>query len=146
MQGSSIKEGVTRLLMICCVSFLGASTAADNLTDVLQQTSPGNVAYHPPGSVAGVTKAVQSLAQPGEFVFSSPPRGSAAEETAYFQPIAEYLTRVTGKKFVYKYSDNWLSYQSEMQKDLYDIVFDKPHFVSWRSTKLRHVPMVKLPS
>ena len=149
MQGSTIKQGVTRLLLICCLLFVGASAQADSLTDVLHQTRPGNVAYHPPGSVTAnanpMDKAVQNLAQSGEFVFSSPPRGSAAEETAYFQPIAEYLTRVTGKKFVYKYSDNWLAYQSNMQKDRYDLVFDGPHFVSWRIAHREHEPLVKIP-
>ena len=81
-----------------------------------------------------------------DLVLTSPPRESASKAREVFQPIAEYLSRVLVQPVVFKYSDNWLSYQSEMQKDLYDIVFDGPHFVSWRSAKLHHVPMVKLPS
>ena len=148
MQGSTIKHGVTRLLFIFCLLFFGASAQAEKPTDILPQTSTGTVVYHPPVSVASASpadKAVQNLAQPGEFVFSSPPRGNAVEETAYFQPIADYLTRVTGKKFVYKYSDNWLAYQSNMQKDRYDLVFDGPHFVSWRIAHREHEPLVKIP-
>ena len=81
-----------------------------------------------------------------DLVLTSPLRESASKAQEVFQPIAEYLSRVLGQPVVFKYSDNWLSYQSEMQKDVYDIVFDGPHFVSWRLAKLQHVPMVKLPS
>ena len=149
MQRSIVRKGIIRLILSCCMVLLSLPAQADNLTDVLHQARTGNVAYHPPGSVADTTnpidKAVQNLAQPREFVFSSPPRSNAAEETAYFQPIAEYLTRVTGKKFVYKYSGNWLAYQSNMQKDRYDLVFDGPHFVSWRIAHREHEPLVKIP-
>ena len=80
-----------------------------------------------------------------ELVLTSPPRESADKAMAVFQPIAEHPSRVLGRQVVFKYSDNWLSYQSEMQKDLYDIVVDGPHFVSYRMTKHQHTPVVKLP-
>ncbi len=80
-----------------------------------------------------------------ELVLTAPPRESAAKAMEVFEPIAQHLTRALGQPVVFKYSDNWLSYQSTMQKDRYDIVFDGPHFVSWRVAKLNHVPVVKLP-
>ncbi len=78
-------------------------------------------------------------------VLSAPPRGSLADETENYQPIADFLSRVAGKKVVYQHSDNWLSYTSDMTKDKYDIVFDGPHFNGWRMEKLQHTPLVKLP-
>lgn len=80
-----------------------------------------------------------------EFTLTSAPRGEASKENEVYQPIADYLSKVTGEKVVYQYSENWLSYTSNMQKGAYDIVFDGPAFVSWRVHKLQHVPLVKLP-
>ena len=80
-----------------------------------------------------------------DLVLTAPPRESEKKAQEIFQPIAEYLTLTLGKPVVYKFSDNWLTYQSEMQKDLYDIVFDGPHFVSYRAARHQHTPLVKLP-
>ena len=80
-----------------------------------------------------------------EYIFTAPPRETGENETEVYQPIADYLSRATGKKIVYKHSDNWLSYQDGMRKGTYDIVFDGPHFVSWRMAHLKHVPLAKLP-
>lgn len=80
-----------------------------------------------------------------DLVLTSPPRESEQKAREIFQPIADYLTGALKHKVVFKYSDNWLTYQSEMQKDLYDIVFDGPHFISFRMAKHQHVPLIKLP-
>ena len=80
-----------------------------------------------------------------DLVLTAPPRESEQKAREIFQPIADYLTRTLGRPVVYKFSDNWLSYQSEMQKDLFDIVFDGPHFNSYRMTRHQHTPLVKLP-
>lgn len=37
-----------------------------------------------------------ALTEDADYVFSAPPRGSYAEEVAAYQPITEYLSRVTG--------------------------------------------------
>lgn len=78
--------------------------------------------------------------------FTAPPRdvGGGDEATVYGQ-VAEYLSRATGKRIVYKHPGNWLSYQSEMRKGAYDLIFDGPHFVSWRMAQLGHEPVAKLP-
>lgn len=80
-----------------------------------------------------------------EYIFSAPPRGSVEKETKVYKPIAEYLSKVLGKKIIYKHPGNWLTYQNDMQKGKYDLVFDGPHFVSWRIIKTNHIPLVKLP-
>lgn len=53
--------------------------------------------------------------------------------------------QAAGQKVRFLHGDNFLVYQSEMRKGTYDIVFDGPHFVSWRMAKLQHVPLVKFP-
>jgi ABC-type phosphate/phosphonate transport system substrate-binding protein len=79
------------------------------------------------------------------FILTTPPRESEAKARELVQPIADYLSRLTGKPFVFDYSDNWLSYQADMRKDKFDLIFDGPQFVSWRMKKLEHVPILKLP-
>lgn len=78
-------------------------------------------------------------------VLSAPPRGTLADETQNYQPVADFLSRIVGKKVVYQYSDNWLSYTSDMTKGKFDFVFDGPHFNGWRMEKQNHTPLVKLP-
>jgi len=80
-----------------------------------------------------------------DLILSAPPREPLEKARQLFQPIADHLTRTLGRPVVFRYSRNWLTYQSDMQKDLYDIVFDGPHFVSYRMTRHQHIPMVKLP-
>ncbi len=80
-----------------------------------------------------------------DIIFSAPPNETVATGKATYGPIAEYLSQVTGERVVYKHPDNWLTYIDKMQDDAYDLVFDGPHFVSWRIAKLGHTPLVKLP-
>lgn len=79
-----------------------------------------------------------------EYIFSAPPREIGESESDVYLPIADYLSKATGKKIVYQGSNNWLSYQDKMREGAYDLVFDGPHFVSWRMARLQHVPLVKL--
>lgn len=80
-----------------------------------------------------------------EYIFTAPPRETEKKGKETYGPIAAYLTKVTGKKFVYKHPGSWINYQSNMQKNKYDLVFDGPHFVSWRIAKAKHTPLVKIP-
>lgn len=80
-----------------------------------------------------------------EYIFSAPPRGAPEIEAQVYRPIAAYLSKVTGKKIVYKHPDNWLNYQNSLQKGRYDLVFDGPHFIGWRIAKMQHQPLAKLP-
>lgn len=86
-----------------------------------------------------------SAAAAEEYIFTAPPRDDGRSEADVYEPIAQYLSAATGKKIVYRHYDNWLSYQSEMRKGTYDLVFDGPHFISWRMAKMQHEPLVKLP-
>lgn len=92
--------------------------------------------------LSGVFAAPLALA---DLIFSSPPRESRAKGEEVYQPIADYLSKVTGQKVNYRYPDNWLVYQRDMQRGDYDIVFDGPAFIGWRQDRQGHVPLVKLP-
>ena len=97
------------------------------------------------GIAVAAARPINAEAPTTALVLSAPPRGTLAEETQNYQPIATFLTQIMGKKVVYKHSDNWLSYTKDMTMGKYDIVFDGPHFNGWRMEKLNHTPIVKLP-
>lgn len=94
--------------------------------------------------VALVFTFLSGIATAAEYSFAVPPRESAAKAKEVYQPIADFLSKVTGTTFTLRYTDNWLTYQSDMLKDRYDLVFDGPAFISWRMVKLNHVPIVRL--
>ncbi|MBI3575135.1 MAG: PhnD/SsuA/transferrin family substrate-binding protein [Gammaproteobacteria bacterium] len=75
--------------------------------------------------------------------FGAPPREAYEIGREIYQPVVEYLSRVTGKRVVYRQPGNWLTYQTEMLKGGYDLVFDGPHFNSWRVSNLRHTVLAK---
>ncbi len=77
-------------------------------------------------------------------VFSAPPRETEEEGIRIYRPIAEYLSHIIGKTIVYKHPSDWLTYQTEMQRGSYDIVFDGPHFNSWRISNLQHNMLAKI--
>ncbi len=80
-----------------------------------------------------------------ELVLSAAPREEGAEADAIFVPVAEYLSTILGKKVVFRHAGNWGVYQGLMQKGAYDIVFDGPHFNSWRVDRAQHNVLVKVP-
>ncbi len=79
------------------------------------------------------------------YVFSAPPRETAEDGRQDYGPIAAFLTKATGSRFTYRHADNWLSYMKDMREGKYDLLFDGPHFVSWRVARLGHSPLVRLP-
>jgi ABC-type phosphate/phosphonate transport system substrate-binding protein len=81
----------------------------------------------------------------GVMVLSAPPREDERSAKEMYGPIADYLSQATGKKVVFQYSRDWLSYQTEMKKGAYDIVFDGPHLNGWRAAKLQHNTLAKAP-
>ena len=79
------------------------------------------------------------------WLFGTPPGGSVRVEKALFQSIAAYLTRVTGHPIVFQPATNWLTYSEDVAKGKYELVFDGPHFTSWRDHYLGDAPLVRLP-
>jgi len=80
-----------------------------------------------------------------ELIFSAPPRESSQAAEKLYGPLAEHLSELLGEKVIFQYPNNWLQYQRDLRKGMYDIVFDGPHFVSWRLAHLEHQVLVKLP-
>ena len=120
----------------------------------MQGAIDARIAHHP-GDVMTRVKSIltaacllafSATAVAQDYVFTAPPRDvGGGNESAVYGPVAAYLSAATGKKIVYEHSDNWLSYQDNMRKGKYDLVFDGPHFLSWRMAKLQHEPLAKLP-
>lgn len=86
-----------------------------------------------------------SDASNAELVFSAPPRESMQAGIDLYGPLVDHLSELLGEKVAYQYPKNWLQYQRDLRKGKYDIVFDGPHFVSWRMAHLDHEVLVKLP-
>lgn len=79
-----------------------------------------------------------------DLILSAPPRESQEAGIKTYGPLADYLSRVTGEKVVYQSPANWGLYQAYMTMGQYDLVFDGPHFVSWRDQHLKHAPIAAL--
>ncbi len=82
---------------------------------------------------------------PAELLLTAPPRESSAKGAQMYGPVAEWLSWLLGEKVTYVYPKTWLHYQRDLRADRYDIVFDGPHFISWRMKKFGHRPVVRLP-
>ncbi len=80
-----------------------------------------------------------------DLIFTAPPREKPAAGQKLYGPLVDYISSVLKTKVVYKHPGNWLNYQREMREGKYDIVFDGPHFASWRQAHLKHDMLVKLP-
>jgi len=80
-----------------------------------------------------------------ELIFSAPPREKPAAGKKIYDPIAQHISKLVNAKVVYKHPGNWLNYQREMRDGKYDIIFDGPHFASWRMAHINHDMIAKLP-
>lgn len=80
-----------------------------------------------------------------DYLFVAPPRESVERGIEIYKPIADYLTKSTGERFIYRHPENWSEYSQGMQNGEYDLVFDGPHFVSWRIENANHDVIAKLP-
>ncbi len=78
-------------------------------------------------------------------ILSAPPRETPEAGMEMYGPIAQHLSKLLGVSVTYKHPGNWMRYQREMRNDKYDIIFDGPHFISWREEHLGHEAIIKLP-
>ncbi len=86
-----------------------------------------------------------SVSVQADLILSAPPRELADAGIKLYGPLASHLSELLGEKVVYRHPNNWLEYQRDLRRGVYDIVFDGPHFVSWRVEHLQHDVLVKLP-
>ena len=77
--------------------------------------------------------------------FTTAPTQSLKKTKELYGPLVDYLAQSTGKNIKLVPARNFLEYTSKMRKGEYDIIFDGPHFVSWRMNKVNHIPVARLP-
>lgn len=80
-----------------------------------------------------------------DLILTAPPRESVEAGKKIYEPLAKHISKLIGARIVYQHPRNWLNYQRDMRDNKYDIVFDGPHFISWRIAHLNHDVLVKLP-
>ena len=80
-----------------------------------------------------------------DVIFSAPPQYGEATAKEIYGPLIRYLELIIGENVVFEYPADWREYSKNMRDDHYDIVFDAPHFSSWRMKNLDHVAVVRLP-
>ena len=80
-----------------------------------------------------------------DLILTAPPRENAAKGAAQYAPLAKYLSEIIGEKVTYQQPKGWLYYQRDMRAGKYDIVFDGPHFMSWRMKQFDHEAVAMLP-
>lgn len=121
------------------LSFSFLVTAADR---TLQASATPQVAYVAPSAPGKtVEKAAGSL---NPIVFAAPPRETAEKGEEIYGPVAAYLSKALGRPVIYEHPGTWGVYRTEMLRGGYDIVFDGPHFNSYRAEKLNHNIVAKI--
>ena len=80
-----------------------------------------------------------------DLILTAPPRENKEAGQKLYGPLAARLTELLGETVIYERPVNWLAYQRDMRNDKYDIIFDGPHFISWRIRNKDHKAVVKLP-
>jgi len=80
-----------------------------------------------------------------DLILTAPPRENVAAGNKLYGPVARHISKLIGAKVTYQHPRNWLNYQRNMRDNKYDIIFDGPHFISWRIAHLKHDILVKLP-
>jgi len=96
-------------------------------------------------SAALLIPAMTFGAEKDVITITTAPTQSVADTHKLYGPLAEYLSQASGKNVKLVPVRNFLEYTSKMRKDEFDIIFDGPHFVSWRMQHINHVPMARLP-
>lgn len=80
-----------------------------------------------------------------DLILSAPPRENADAGDSIYKPLAEQLTQLLHETVIYKRPTDWKTYERDMKNDVYDIVFDGPHFAAWRIQSLHARPLMRLP-
>lgn len=87
-----------------------------------------------------------ALAANDELVLAIQPVLSEAKTRAAFQPLADYLTKTTGRKTVLLSRPNFLAYWDSIRRGSgYDLVLDAAHFTDYRASKFGFAVLAKIP-
>jgi len=130
----------TVLVMMCAVPMGNAADTGNARKVGFHPVMPASPAYAP-----SISQAKSVAHDPAEYVFAVPPRETAEVSQRIYQPIADYLSQVIGKKVVFRHPTDWLSYQAEMRRGDYDLVLDDSHFNGWRAAHLQHNILIRAP-
>ncbi len=85
-------------------------------------------------------------AEPGDIVFVIQPILSEEQTKRAFQPLADYLSKASGKRVVIRTLPNFLAYWEVVRQDSgYHLVLDAAHFTDYRAQKLGFKVLAKLP-
>ncbi len=94
-----------------------------------------------PATPAGVLKA-----EPNDIVFVIQPILSEDQTRRAFQPLADYLGQVTGKRVVIHTLPNFLAYWEVIRQDSgFHLALDAAHFTDYRVKKMGFTVLAKLP-
>ncbi|GAB4507320.1 MAG: hypothetical protein Tsb0026_02280 [Sulfuricaulis sp.] len=146
----SIKSTVIVSLVVFSVAFapsLAAESPGDKNAAPMQAIAAAikKVVFTPSAPApAKNTLPERVVEEQDALVFTAPPRESLEAGMEMYQPVADYLSKTIGKKVRYKHPGTWGVYRTEMLKGGYDIIFDGPHFNSYRMEKLSHNILVKI--
>ena len=80
-----------------------------------------------------------------DIIFAAPPQYPEEVAREIYGPLIRYLELILGENVVFEYPSGWREYSKNMREDHYDIVFDAPHFSSWRMKHIEHEAVARLP-
>ena len=134
-------------LITALFPFVITASVSAQFTGVRAQANAGPIqkaAFVQPSQPLGKTPGAAAAANAETLVFSAPPRETADKGKETYVPVANYLSQVLGRKVVYHHPGTWGVYRTKMLQGDYDIIFDGPHFNSYRAVKLNHNILAKI--
>lgn len=85
-------------------------------------------------------------AEPGDLVFIIQPILNEEQTRKAYQPLADYLGKIAGKRVVIRTLPNFVAYWETMRlSNAYDLVLDAAHFTDYRAQKLGFKVLAKIP-
>jgi ABC-type phosphate/phosphonate transport system, periplasmic component len=84
-------------------------------------------------------------AMAAELTFAVHPVLPQARTVQVYEPLANYLSRVTGQKIRLVTNSNFLTHWQAMKRDKYDLILDGPHFTDYRVKNMGYTVLAKLP-
>lgn len=85
-------------------------------------------------------------AEPGDLVFIIQPILNEEQTRKAYQPLADYLSKIAGKRVVIRTLPNFVAYWETMRlNNAYDLVLDAAHFTDYRIQKLGFKVLAKIP-
>ncbi|MFV1993259.1 MAG: phosphate/phosphite/phosphonate ABC transporter substrate-binding protein [Acidiferrobacterales bacterium] len=96
--------------------------------------------------LASGTQTASAYANEGILELAIQPVLSEAKTKKAFKPLAEYLSKVTGKQVVVKTMPNFMAYWDTVRRpDSYDLILDAAHFTDYRREKYGYKILAKIP-